>query len=145
MKKLIALFSILFSLSANAQQYPIVLEIPDVVIQGTTLKRKASLFTMTYNISKQYVSLNWEVTYYAKKLNGDYGDEIAFIPKYTRESVADNTTKVDSTGTILQPDLSGNYPPYAIGQFDFFNNMAENIPILVNSIIRQYGQAIREW
>jgi hypothetical protein len=145
MKKLILLFSILFSLSATAQQYPIVLDIPDVVIQGTTLKRKASLFTMTYNLGRQYVSLNWEVTYYAAKDDGTYGDAISFIPKYTKESVADNTTKVDSTGTIVYPDSSGNYPPGVIGQFDFFNNIAENVPVLVNTLIRQYGEAVKEW
>ena len=143
MKKLILLFSILFSLSANAQQYPIVLDIPDVVIDGTVLKRKASLFTMTYNISKLYVSLAWEVEYWSAKEDGSYGEPISFIPKYTKESVADNTTKVDSTGTILQPDSSGNYPPGAIGQFDFFNNMAENIPIKVNAVIRQYGAGVQ--
>jgi hypothetical protein len=140
MKKLILLFSILFSLSATAQQYPIVLDIPDVVIQGTTLKRKASLFTMTYNLGRQYVSLNWEVTYYAAKNDGSYGDEIAFIPKYTKENVADNTVKVDSTGTIVLPDAEGNYPSGVIGQFDFFNNVAENVPVKVNAVIRQYGQ-----
>ena len=140
MKKIILLFSILFSLSATAQQYPIVLDIPDVVIQGTTLKRKASLFTMTYNLGRQYVSLNWEVTYYAAKEDGSYGDEIAFIPKYTKENVADNTVKVDSTGTIVLPDAEGNYPQGVIGQFDFFNNVAENVPVKVNAVIRQYGQ-----
>lgn len=140
MKKLILLFSILFSLSATAQQYPIVLDIPDVVIQGTTLKRKASLFTMTYNLGRQYVSLNWEVTYYAAKEDGSYGDEITFIPKYTKENVADNTVKVDSTGTIVLPDAEGNYPSGVIGQFDFFNNVAENVPVKVNAVIRQYGQ-----
>jgi uncharacterized protein YdaL len=140
MKKLILLFSILFSLSATAQQYPIVLDIPDVVINETILKRKASLFTMTYNLGRQYVSLNWEVTYYAAKSDGAYGDEITFIPKYTKENVADNTVKVDSTGTIVYPDSSGNYPPGVIGQFDFFNNVAENVPVKVNAVIRQYGQ-----
>lgn len=143
MKKLILLISIFFTMSANAQQYPIVLDIPDVVINETILKRKASLFTMTYNISKQYVALAWEVTYYSAKDDGSYGEEISFIPKYTKESVADNTVKVDSTGQILQPDAEGNYPPGAIGQFDFFNNMAENIPIKVNAVIRQYGSGVQ--
>jgi hypothetical protein len=140
MKKLILLFSILFSLSATAQQYPIVIEIPDVIIQGTILKRKASLYTMTYNIAKQYVALSWEISYYAYTLNGNYGNEITFIPKYTKENLADNTTKVDSTGTIILPDAEGNYPPNVIGQFDFFNNVAENVPVKVNAVIRQYGE-----
>lgn len=140
MKKLILLFSILFSLSANAQQYPIVLEIPDVVIEGTILKRKASLFTMTYNLGKQYVALAWEVEYWSAKENGSYNEPIAFIPKYTKENVADNTTKVDSTGTIVLPNPDGTYPDGVIGQFDFFNNVAENIPVKVNAVIRQYGQ-----
>ena len=145
MKKLILLFSILFSLSANAQQYPIVLEIPDVVIDGTVLKRKASLFTMTYNLGKLYVSLSWEVSYWATNPDSTYGEQLTFIPKYTKESVADNTTKVDSTGTIVPPNPDGTYPPGVIGQFDFFNNVAENVPVLVNTLIRQYGEAVKEW
>ena len=140
MKKLILLFSILFSLSATAQQYPIVIEIPDVIVQGTILKRKASLFTMTYNLGKQYVALSWEVSYWSSNPNGSYGEELSFIPKYTKENVADNTVKVDSTGTIVLPDAEGNYPPGVIGQFDFFNNVAENVPVKVNEVIRQYGQ-----
>ena len=140
MKKLILLFSILFSLSATAQQYPIVLEIPDVVIDGTVLKRKVSLFTMTYNLAKQYVALSWEVSYWSANPDSTYGEELTFIPKYTKENVADNTTKVDSNGTIVLPDADGNYPPGVIGQFDFFNNVAENIPVKVNAVIRQYGQ-----
>ena len=140
MKKAILILSIFFSLSSFAQQYPIVIEIPDVIIQGTILKRKASLYTMTYNIAKQYVALSWEISYYAYTLNGNYGNEITFIPKYTKENVADNTTKVDSNGTIVLPDSSGNYPPGVIGQFDFFNNVAENVPVKVNAVIRQYGQ-----
>lgn len=140
MKKLILLFSILFTLSATAQQYPIVLEIPDVVIDGTVLKRKASLFTMTYNLAKQYVALSWEVSYWSANLDSTYGEELTFIPKYSKENVADNTTKVDSTGTIVPPNPDGTYPPGVIGQFDFFNNVAENIPVKVNAVIRQYGQ-----
>ena len=111
MKKLILLFSILFSLSANAQQYPIIIEIPDVIVDGTVLKRKASLFTMTYNIGRQYVALNWEVSYWAAKEDSTYGLELTFIPKYTKENLADNTT-----------------------------NVAENVPVIVNDVIRQYGQ-----
>lgn len=140
MKKLILLFSILFSLSATAQQYPIVLEIPDVVIDGTVLKRKASLFTMTYNLAKQYVALSWEVSYWSSNPDSTYGEELTFIPKYSKENVADNTTKVDANGTIVLPDADGNYPPGVIGQFDFFNNVAENVPVKVNQVIRQYGQ-----
>lgn len=140
MKKLITLFSILFTLSANAQQYPIVIEIPDVIVDGTILKRKASLFTMTYNLGKQYVALSWEVSYWAVKEDSTYGEELTFIPKYTKENVADNTTKVDSTGTIVPPNPDGTYPPGVIGQFDFFNNVAENVPVKVNAVIRQYGQ-----
>ena len=140
MKKLILLFSILFSLSATAQQYPIVLEIPDVIVDGTVLKRKASLFTMTYNLTKQYVALSWEISYWSANPDSTYGEELTFIPKYTRENVADNTTKVDSNGTIVLPDADGNYPPGVIGQFDFFNNVAENVPVKVNTVIRQYGQ-----
>lgn len=118
----------------------ITLDIPDVIVDGTILKRKASLFTMTYNLGKQYVALSWEVSYWSANPDSTYGEELVFIPKYTKENVADNTTKVDSTGTIVLPDAEGNYPEGVIGQFDFFNNVAENVPVIVNQVIRQYGQ-----
>ncbi|MFZ4056994.1 MAG: hypothetical protein ACOYKE_02595 [Ferruginibacter sp.] len=122
------------------------IDIPDVVINETTIKRKAELFTMTYNQSSKYLSLNWKVTHYADSL-GQYGQSLdKLIPSWTKESIADNATAVNpQTGQILVPDSLGNYSINYLGQYDFFNMLAENSPIQVHNLIRQYGLSVESW
>jgi hypothetical protein len=111
----------------------IVIDIPDLVVNNITIKRQAELFTMTYNQSSKYLSLSWIVTY------PDLSNVKGFSP-YSKESIADNTTTVDvTTGAILTPDAEGNYPGDCIGQYDWFNYIAETQPIKVHDMIRQYG------
>lgn len=122
----------------------IILEIPDLVISDTVIKRKAQLFTMTYNQHAKYLTLNWTIQHYANNAGG-YGAYVGdSIPDKTKESIADNSVMVDvTTGTILIPDSSGNYDQsinYA-GQYDWFNMIAETQPIKVHDMIRQYGAA----
>jgi hypothetical protein len=124
--------------------YNIELNIPDVVISGTTIKRKAKCFTMTYNLTYKTLALSWEVSHYAND-NGAYGLPLSFIPNYSKENVADNTTLVDPSGAFVYPDADGNYPSDAIGQFDWFNNLGENADINVHNLIRQYGNAYTKW
>lgn len=114
------------------------IEIPDLNVNGITLKRKASLFTMTYNQAAKYLALSWIVSY--PEMEGVKG----FSP-YSKESIADNTTMVDvQTGDILTPDEDGNFPGNYIGQYDWFNMVAETQNIEVHDLIRQYGQKA-EW
>jgi hypothetical protein len=124
--------------------YNIELNIPDVVISGTTIKRKAKCFTMTYNLTYKTLALSWEVSHYAND-NGAYGEPLTFIANYSKENVADNTTMVDANGAFVYPDADGNYPSDAIGQFDWFNNLGENVDINVHNLIRQYGNAYSKW
>lgn len=138
------------------------IDIPDLVIGAITLKRKAKLFTMIYNQAVKSLTLTWIVSY--PDLQGMKG-----LQTYSKESVADNSTMVDTTtGAILQPtitnvpvldangnpvlDANGNpettqqttYPGTYTGQYDFFNYLAENDPIKVHDMIRQYG-AQADW
>jgi len=130
------------------------LNIPDVVIDSTILKRKAKLFTMIYNQNSKSLTLNWTVSFFAND-GGNYGEPLSFIPSYSKESIADNTTAVNpATGQIISMvdilDADGNVTgqDYAIdwmGQYDFFNMLAENQPIQVHDMIRQYGIGVSNW
>lgn len=138
--------------------YNIELNIPDVIISGTIIKRKAKLFTMIYNLQYKSLTLTWEVSHYAND-NGNYGLPLSFIPNYSKENIADNSTIVDpATGTFLTDadlytdgvDADGNpikVPTNIpqIGQFDWFNNLGENATINVHGLIRQYGNAYSKW
>jgi len=110
------------------------IDIPDLVVnEQLSLKRKAKLFTMTYNQLAKYLTLSWIVSY------PDLIDVKGFSP-YSKESIADNTTIVDvNTGAILTADAEGNYPGDYIGQYDWFNNVAETQQVNVHAMIRQYG------
>ena len=141
----------------------IVLEIPDVVIDATTLKRKAVVHSMIYNLSAKMVSVSWIVKHFAKNADGTYGDDLsAIIPPYTREQIATNQVPVNPvTGFPLDPEyikptivtdpITGevlevipSLTPW-VGQYDFFNNMGENVPVKVNDVIRQFGQGLQDW
>lgn len=140
----------------------IILDIPDVTIDATTFKRKAKVHAMIYNLSAKTVSVSWLVMYFAKNADGTYGDDLSgIIPPYTREQVATNQVPVNPvTGMPLDPEdikptvtinpetgeetVTESLTPW-IGQYDFFNNMGENVPVKVNDVIRQFGQGITDW
>lgn len=123
------------------------LEIPDLVIDNSRFKRKAKLHSMVYNLEHKQLVLNWVVSFYATTSEGGYGENLnGLIPSYTRENIADNTTMVNPlTGEILQPDENGEYIGDYMGQYDWFNQLGENVPVNVHSLIRQYGQGITNW
>lgn len=145
------------------QTKTIEINIPDVINAGTILKRKAKLFTMTYNQHAEYVALNWIVSFYSDD-NGEYGASLSgVIPDYIYESIADNSTAVNpETGEIIFPvetitpavlDENGNeitpasstYDVDFMGQYDWFNMLAENQPIQVHRMIEQYGASVTNW
>lgn len=157
MKKCIFLLSMLIGLFAAAQDtttfarinynpVAIVINIPNVVVNTTTLKRTATLFTMTYNQQSQSLSLNWTIKFYADSL-GSYGAYLGnVIPNYSKEIIANNTVFVNpKTGAILLPDINGKYLMPYLGQYDFFNMLAENQPLKVHDMIRLYGQQVLNW
>ena len=138
------------------------IEIPDTIIDGTILKRKAKLHSLVYNMKAKQLVLNWEVTYYSHNQNGSYGENLSvLIPSYTRENIADNTTPVNpSTGEILNwSDLQSTFEtnpdtgeiieiptstPYML-QYDWFNQVGENQDLNIHNTIRQYGLALQDW
>lgn len=143
MKKLITILLLSFSSITNAQtNEPIKINIPDVEINGTILKRKAELFSMVYNQKFQCLTLNWDVYYYSDS-SGYYGQPIKIngITSYRKESIANNTVFVNpTTGAFVTPDTPG-----AVGQYDFFYYLAENQNINVHDLIRSYGTTVTEW
>lgn len=121
------------------------IDIPDILVGNLSIKRKATLSLMIYNQEHKYLTLSWTVSY--PDLQGIQG-----LMNYQKESIADNTTIVDvNTGTILSPIIDHNGDPILdedgnqtyegdyIGQYDWFNMIAENQPVEVHNMIRQYG------
>jgi hypothetical protein len=124
----------------------IVLEIPDVKIEGTTIKRKAVLFALIYNMNTKQVSISWTVTHYAPNGNGTYGANLSdIIPSYSKEQIATNDVPVNPiTGHPIDPASIDDTTDY-IGQYDFFNNMGENQPVKVHDIIKEFGLGLQNW
>ncbi len=154
MKKLLVLILVVVSLFCKAQTdtsihytvilyitTPITLEIPDLVINNTILKRKAICIRMTFEQSIKQVSVRWGVRYYADTL-GSYGKELSntFDP-YEIEAVADNKTFVDPATGVIEDNPTGN----VMGQYDWFFMIASMHPIVVNEMIRQYGMSVQNW
>lgn len=140
----------------------IILEITDVTIDATTLKRKAKLHALIYNMSTKQVSISWVVTHYAKNADNTYGDDLSkIIPNYTKEQIATNDVAVNPiTGFPLDPESiqptiftnseTGEQTVIQstvswIGQYDFFNKMGESEPILVHDVIKQFGMGLQNW
>lgn len=139
----------------------IVLEIPDVIIDATTLKRKAKLYALIYNMATRQVSISWTVSHFAANEDGSYGADLSsFIPSYSKEQIATNQVPVNPvTGMPLDPEavestfvqnedgstteIPSNVP--WVGQYDFFNNMGENAPVKVHDVIRQFGMGLQNW
>lgn len=138
----------------------IILEMPDIVVDSTVLKRKAKLFSLVYNTAEKFVTLSWVVTTYAANDDGSYGNDLsAFIPVYRREQIATNNVPVNPvTGVPISPELiaptitidpetgeeivtPSNIP--WVGQYDFFNNVGENLPIKIHDVIRQFGATLQ--
>ena len=120
--------------------------ISPVTINGTKLQRKATLFTMNYNLKAQFLALSWTVSFYADSAN-TYGASLAgIIPSYSIENVADNNTFVNpANGQILTPDSLQHYPMAYMGQYDFFNYIAEKQAVVVHDVLRQYAARALNW
>ena len=122
----------------------IVLEIPDIVLANTIIKRKAKMLTLIYNQPYQTVTVAWQVQHYADN-NGAYGEYIgAQVPDKLKETIADNTTTVDAATGDIVTDLSLCCDDLGtclncMGQYDWFNMIGETTPVIVHDMIRQYG------
>jgi hypothetical protein len=133
------------------------IEIPSIEISSTIIRRKAKLFSLIYNKGSKEVSVAWTVKHYAATTSDGYGEYLAFIPDWSKTSVADNTTMCDVTNgfpiqmievgqdevgiPIMGYDPAINYT----GQYDFFSHLAETQPILIHAMIIQFGQNVASW
>lgn len=143
MKKFITILLLSISSICTAQSNePIKINISDVVINQTKIKRKAELHTMIYNQANKALVLTWKVSYFADS-SGFFGQPINIngISSYSKESIANNTVMVNPTTGAIVPDSTEG----AIGQYDFFYSLAENQNINVHDLIRAYGAAVAEW
>ncbi len=150
MKKITILVVIAFAFlmpvkSQNLVTYStpaISIDAPDTIINNTILKRKATLFAMAYNQASKTLVLTWVVRYYADS-TGHYGRALNdIIPDYSKESIADNTTKVNAiTGAIINGVPIVDY----MGQYDYFYKVATEQPIIVNDLIEFYGYGVQNW
>lgn len=151
--------------------HELIIDIPDIIIAGTVVKREARCFKMSYVMDQKQVVLTWLVRHYAKNEDGTKGDYLSFIPDWAKESIADNTVMCDVTNGSpiektydtgeVEKDENGNpvlypngneieiydYDPAInyTGQYDFFFNLAENHPVLVNQMILQFGSLVESW
>lgn len=148
MKKIVVILCLLLAFKSEAQldtsyhAKQIIMNIPDTSFGETVIKRKARLLSMIYNVNDSTLTLVWNIQHYADSAD-TYGQYlIGFIPDKVKQTRADNTVMVNSsTGAFVYPDSAGNYPKNVkyIGQFNFFQKLAEYQPIIVDNLILQYG------
>ena len=133
------------------------IEIPSIEIGSTVIRRKAKLFSLIYNKGSKEVAIAWTVQHYAATTADGYGEYLAFIPDWSKTSVADNTTMCDVTNGFpiqmiqLGQDEDGDplygYDPAInyTGQYDFFCHLAETQPVLIHQMIIQFGNNVVSW
>lgn len=138
------------------QNSKIQIEIPDLVLGGTVLKRKATLFSFTYDQLNKTLSLAWRVDFFEKLTDGTYGNIIdkQGIASYVKNVEANNLIMVDvATGTEIYPveviniaedgsevkTMEYDETITYTGQYDWFNALAETNPIAIHDMIKVYG------
>ena len=133
------------------------IEIPSIEIGSTVIRRKAKLFSLIYNKGSKEVAIAWTVQHYAATTADGYGDYLAFIPDWSKTSVADNSTMCNITngfpigmieiGQDEDGDSIFDYDPEInyTGQYDFFCHLAETQPVLIHAMIIQFGNNVVSW
>lgn len=125
----------------------ITLEIPDLVIDNTIIKRKAYMHTLIYNQEYNSLSVSWLVKHFSNN-NGSYGEYIgSTIADKSKETIADMTTIVKyPSGEIIEEqdyslyqDENGEWTINVMYQYDFFNQIGENIDVNIHNLVRSYG------
>jgi len=130
--------------------------IPDLILGNSKLKRKATLYSFTYDQLNQNLSLAWKIEFFETLADGSYGVliEKQGINSYVKNVEANNTIMVEvATGNELYPsevittDAQGVETKTMVydesiaytGQYDWFNALAEGQPIEIHNMIRLYG------
>lgn len=148
MKKLLTLLAVISVSSAQAQ---VTIDIPDLKIGNTIIKRKVTENVLIDNVAMKFVAMTWDVIHYADSISEGkhyYGKKIENdgIRTYQITTRADNNTMVDlANGEIVKANSEGIYPEGSIGQFDYFRYIAKNVPIKLDDLKRAYGSAVTEW
>lgn len=131
----------------NPEDIRIILEIPDLVIDNTIIKRKAYMFLLGYNQEYQSLYVSWLVKHYSNN-NGDYGEYLGSkISDKLKETIADMSVIVKyPSGEIIEPenyseyqDESGEWTINVMPQYKFFNQVGENVDVNIHNLIRNYG------
>ncbi len=131
-------------------------EIPGTIeIGGNIYKRKLHVTTLIYNPQNKGVLTEAIVKFYLVGENGEFG-ELApcttLIKDYPIRMIADNTTICDvQTGIPIcqvgdqkfdesgeETEDSPTFGKYWSKQFEWFYNVAQNVPVKINEMIGQF-------
>ena len=125
----------------------IILEIPDLVIDNTIIKRKAYMLTLIYNQEYNSLCVSWIVKHYSNN-NGEYGEYLGNkVPDKLKETIADLSVIVKyPSGEIIEEqdyslyqDENGDWTINVMYQYDFFNQIGENVDVNIHNLVRSYG------
>ena len=133
----------------------IVIDIPDLEIDSTVIKRQAEVFTLLYNQNSKEVAVTYTVKHYSD-CDGQPGEYMGkTIVDWSKETIADNTTMCNTeNGHPIEklpegdPDADENGYPRNLnymGQYDFFYMLAQTQPVQIHSLIIQFGQLVQSW
>lgn len=150
------------------QQPQIVVEIADLTIGSTVIKRKARFDSLVYSQlaiptppmfkqpggdSPETVTVNLTIQFFAKNEDDSYGEPLDGKPGFSSYSfplIANNTTLVDATtgdvvGTAAEYEVVANvveggkfFGKSLMYENEFFRNMAMNVEVKVDEVIEQY-------
>lgn len=128
----------------------IVVELSDLVIGDTKIKRKGYLESMVYSPADKRVVINFRVVPFAVATGDTYGAPLANsnFQTYFKVQVADNSSYVDAqTGQLLgdvytldadpSSTLEGGllYGRDYMYEFEFYKMIAGNQPVIIDQLI----------
>ena len=135
----------------TAQEF--LVELPNLVKAGTDVKRKAIVRFLDVNWENKYVRIAVRTIYFAKNVDGTYGDEIKSMGRPEVYITASNQWVDETTGELLRNEdgsfmtedqikakeqqtgtpISYNY------EFDWFDMIAKTVlTISINQMIQNY-------
>lgn len=124
--------------------FDIIVEITDLVLGNTKLKRKATFETLIYNKKSGVLSVAWKVEYYADN-NGQYGAKLdaSGITAYSKEQLAGAASYVNlDTQEMFIATPTTVFPENYSTEFEFYNFVAETQTVNIHSLIRAQAAKI---
>lgn len=120
--------------------YDIVVEISDVTLGDTIIKRKATFETLIYNKRAKSLVVSWLIEYFANE-NGGYGEKLQLpgVSAYSKELIAGQASYIDlATQQLLVPGEDGQitFPENYSTEFEFYNMIAETKQVVIHQLIR---------